>query len=189
MDKTSKSTQGLGASIRHASEFRVHPLGFFYLEESVGPGRTRRIHVWLPGEPTRPEIATCHSHAFDVESVVLIGRLENVVFEFVQKPGGPIHQLEVLYTGDRSGLVPTGRTGTLRVVASFFSSPSEESYSIRAGVIHRADAVRRPCVTVLRTTRQFEQSYSYGTGTPERAFDRRIVTPGEARSIKKSCRP
>ena len=183
MDDTQISFTQLGEAVRRASAFRLHPLGFFYFEESVGPGNTRRVHIWLAGGSTSPEIAARHSHPFDLESIVLMGRLSNIVYEFSEDPGGPVHELQVHYGENESGLMATGRRGSLKTVASFFSSPGEKAYSVRAGVIHRADAVVRPCVTVLVTTMQSERSYSYGKGSHEGAFDRRIVTPGEARSI------
>lgn len=40
---------------QRASDFRLHPLGFFYLQDAVGEGRTRRVHVWLTDGPDRPE--------------------------------------------------------------------------------------------------------------------------------------
>ena len=33
-------------------EFRLHPLGFFYLLDGAGEGQARRVHLWLPGGRT-----------------------------------------------------------------------------------------------------------------------------------------
>lgn len=61
-----------------ANQFRLHPLGFYFLQDPIGEGRTRRLHVWLPGGPPAPDNDR-HQHSFDIESFVVAAPAKRIV--------------------------------------------------------------------------------------------------------------
>lgn len=166
---------------RRADEFRLHPLGFFYLQAAAGPGKTFRVHVWLPDGPNRPENDR-HQHSFDIESFVAAGRMQSELFLFKEMADGPDAEYEVAYVGKESILRPSGRRGLLVPIASY-ETVAGSGYRLEAGVIHRVAVVERPCVSVVRTLERGIPIYSYGR-EEEAAFNRRLCKAGEAELIK-----
>lgn len=165
-----------------ASDFRLHPLGFFYLQDAVVEGRTRRVHVWLPDGPDRPENDR-HQHSFDIESLVVAGRMRSELFRFEEEADGPEAEYAVTYDAQESILTPSGRRGRLLPIASF-ETAAGASYRLEAGVIHRVAVIARPCITVVRTLERRVPIFSYGH-EDEEAFDRRLCTEGEAEQIRR----
>lgn len=172
----------LAEAAQRASEFRLHPLGFFYLLVPTGEGRTRRVHVWLPGGPGRPENDR-HQHSFDIESVMFAGRMCSELFRFVEEGGGPEVEYAVTYQGKASILSPSGRRGRLLPIASF-ETIAGATYRLEAGVIHRVAVTERPCITLVQTLERHIPIFSYGH-EDEAAFDRRLCTESEAERIRR----
>jgi hypothetical protein len=167
---------------RRAGEFRLHPLGFFYLQTAAGEGKTFRVHVWLPDGPNRPENDR-HQHSFDIESFVAAGRMHSELFQFEEMAGGPDAEYAVTYDGQESILRPSGRRGMLVPIASF-ETVAGSGYRLEAGVIHRVAVMHRPCISVVRTLERGVPIFSYGH-EDEALFDRRLCTTGEAELIKR----
>jgi hypothetical protein len=163
-----------------AREFRLHPLGFFYLQDRVGEGRAQRVHVWLPGGQDRPENDR-HQHSFDIESLVAAGRMRSEIFSFKEEKGGPEVEFSVTYEGNASILSPSGRMGRLLPIASF-ETIAGATYRLEAGVIHRVSVTERPCITLLETQERHIPIFTYGN-EEEAAFDRRPCTELEAERI------
>jgi hypothetical protein len=106
------------AVIRRSAEFRLHPLGFFYLEDRITNGTTRRTHVWLPESPDNPENER-HQHSYDINSSVALGRIRSELFRFREMPSGTDREFAVTYDGGRSILSPTERIGNLELISIF----------------------------------------------------------------------
>ncbi len=168
-------------AVERAERFRLHPLGFFYLQDEVNISVKRRIHVWLPdgGEGSQKDK---HVHSFDVESVVVVGRMRSQLFEFIESTGGDTAEFLVSYDGTVSILKPTGKRGRLKIVASFETSAGG-SYRLAAGMIHRVQADTMPCVTMVKTYERGCPIYTYGIDNNIQSVVRRAVTREEARSI------
>lgn len=162
-------------------DFRLHPLGFFYLQDSAGEGRTQRVHVWLPDGPDRPENDR-HQHSFDIESLVIAGRMRSDLFRFEEEESGPEEEYAVTYEGNASILSPSGRRGRLLPITSF-ETVAGATYRLEAGVIHRVAVVERPCISVVQTLERRIPIYSYGHAD-EAAFDRRVCTESEGDQIR-----
>jgi hypothetical protein len=175
----------LATAINRSTDFRLHPLGFFYLQNSLAPGTSQRVHVWLPVGPDRAENDS-HQHSFDIKSKIMIGSMRNELFRF-QTPGGTEREFSVSYKDGRSILSPTGRSGTLALFSAFDSNAGS-SYFLEAGVIHRVMVTKRPCVTMLRTEERGIQIFSYGGQRDETPFVRRIVNASEAYQIEQLLR-
>lgn len=167
---------------RKADEFRLHPLGFFYLQAAVEEGKTVRVHVWLPDGPNRPENDR-HQHSFDIESFVAAGRMHSELFRFEEMASGLDAEYAVNYDGRESILRPTGRRGILVPIASF-ETVEGSGYRLEAGVIHRVAVMHRPCISVVRTHERGIPIFSYGH-EDEAAFDRRLCTASEAELIQR----
>lgn len=174
--------KNLVEAAERAVEFRLHPLGFFYLQDLVEEGRFRRVHVWLPGGPDRPENDR-HQHSFDIESVMIAGRMRSELFRFVEDSGGIEVEYAVSYEGKTSILSPSGRRGLLLPIASF-ETIAGAKYRLEAGVIHRVSVTEKPCVTMLETQERHIRIFSYGRDN-EAAFDRRLCTKSEAEEIRR----
>jgi hypothetical protein len=164
------------------AEFRLHPLGFFYLQDRLASGENRRIHVWLSAGKDPPENDR-HQHSFDIHSHVLVGRMRSELFRFRETPSGTEREFAVGYRENRSILSATGRIGALEVFCAF-DSAAGTSYFLEAGIIHRVTITERPCVTILTTKEHGIPIFSYGKESTERPFDRRLVNANEAQDIE-----
>lgn len=164
-----------------AEEFRLHPLGFFYLQDFTGEDATRRIHVWICGGLS-PAENECHQHSFDIESIMIAGRMRSDIFGFAEDSGGPLTEYMVAYEGSASKLSPSGRRGQLFPIVSF-ETFAGMSYRLEAGAIHRVTVIERPCITMLTTMERHIPIFSYGKHE-EAAFDRRRCTEDEAVKIR-----
>lgn len=174
----------LADAIERKQEFRIHPLGFYFLQDYISSTKraTRRIHVWLSNGPNRPANDQ-HTHAFDLESLVVTGTLRNELFQFKENKHGSTTEFKVSYRSSESTLNPTGRRGNLEQLASFITLPGSR-YQLKAGVIHRAVTLDLPCVSVLSTHLCEDPIiYSYGTSAEDRPFLRRFVDHDEASKI------
>jgi len=166
---------------KRSGEFRLHPLGFYYLLDKIAGVATRRIHIWLSPDITHPENDR-HQHSFDIRSQILAGRLRSDLFLFHETPSGLEREFVVHYQEGRSELVPTGREGELACFCSF-ESVAGTRYFLKAGTIHRATAIQTPCVTILHTEDREIDILSYGRNMNELPFSRRRVNEEEADAI------
>lgn len=173
-------------ALDRGAEFRLHPLGFFYLQDTAPPDTNWRIHVWLPGKYDHPELDK-HQHSYDITSSIKMGRLKSEIFQFRSSADGTQREFAVSYEGDSSVLAPTGRYGQLELLSEFESAVGT-SYHLRAGVIHRVLVLERPCVTTLLTRERGIGIYSYGEQLSEPPFARRLVDTAEARQIDEVLR-
>lgn len=168
-------------SAKSFSQFRLHPLGFFYFQEKIGEGKARRIHVWLDGNSIPPD-PDRHLHSFDIQSDVVLGHLRNELFLFHETPSGEVRESIVTYEGNNSALSPTGRVGNLECISAF-DTVAGTGYFLKSGVIHQATVLKKPCVTVLTTTNHDVPIYSYGNQSST-VFVRRQVNEEEALQLE-----
>lgn len=161
-------------------EFRLHPLGFFYLQYELGNGARRRIPVWVPDAGDRPDNDR-HQHSFDIELLVVAGKMQSEVYRFRQTEEGSELEFEVVYEADKSILQPTGRRGELDPIASFETGAGHR-YKLAAGVVHRVIVTEVPCITILTVIERGKPIYSYGF-PGEQPFVRRPPDANEASRI------
>ena len=163
------------------TEFRCHPLGFFYWKDCSQQTIPRRVHIWLHNNDNRPENDS-HLHSFDIESLVVIGKIRSDLFQYRETPSGTTLEFDVSYEAGKSLLRRTGRRGMLHAMGSF-ETPAGARYRLGAGVIHRVLVEKFPCVTVLTTIERGIPIFSYGPDCDERHFVRRLATRQEACQI------
>lgn len=173
-------------AIARIQEFRLHPLGFFYLRFDEGDGTSSRFHIWPTKEFGTPE-NECHQHRFDIRSTVLSGHMRSQLFNFESGPRGDQKEFAVEYDGTESVLRPTGRSGSLDRFCEF-DSKDGDTYFLKAGVIHKVSVVRRPCVTTLQTFDRAIDIFSYGEDSAEAPFNRRRVVDAEIREVESILR-
>lgn len=169
------------SAIARIEEFRIHPLGFFYLLDKQQDGVARRIHVWPAGSASKPGNDR-HQHSFDINSTVYAGRIRSEIFSFVERQDGNEHEFRVSYKNGNSVLSSTGRKGILDSICMFETSGGN-SYFLQSGIIHRVTVLERPCVTLLRTKETGITIFSYGNDVAEPPFERRLVGKAEAKNI------
>jgi hypothetical protein len=94
---------------------RVHGNGFIQLD--LDP--EQRLHIWgHPDIPKQSVPTPIHDHVFGFHSELLIGRLVNVVYDFMPIPyegeTWEVYEPEVRH-GEDTVLQPTGETGSVRM--------------------------------------------------------------------------
>jgi hypothetical protein len=141
------------------SDFRIHPLGFYYITLEDGE-ITRRIHVY-GGNSSFSADNEWHTHEFDLLSSIIVGSIQNHIGEFITGGKKSVQEFSVSYGAGNSNLNQTGRHGYISEVVNF-TSTAGESYFIKAGIIHRAKPLVNPCVTDVRMTRKGCGIFSYG---------------------------
>ena len=179
---TSTQKELLEHAICSTSNFRVHPLGFYFFTQQADAELVQRIHVWVL--PTDGLLTNdMHAHSYDIESSVVLGKLRNELLEFSEDAGGSILEFSVSYRGQKSVLELTGRRGKIRTLGTFDTGPGNR-YCLQAGQIHRALAKNMPCVTILNTRDRGHPILTYGSNHPTQPFPRRDVLPEETEAIK-----
>ena len=166
---------------QRARKFRLHPLGFFYLRNTGVQRVRKRVHVWLWKGECQPE-HDVHSHCFDIESLVVVGKIGSELFKFRETTEGAVFEFAVSYDPSTSVLQRTGRRGALDRIGSF-ETIAGGRYCLEAGVIHRVGVDAVPCVTVLRTLERGVPIYSYGPADEEQPFVRRLAKGDEVQRI------
>jgi hypothetical protein len=115
-------------------------------------------------------------------SRVLQGCLRSELFHFLEKPNGSEGEYEVTHAGGHSMLSSARRVGELEPFCTFETSAGG-SYFLKAGVIHRAAAVERPCITMLTTQERNIPIFAYGDQRCEPPFERRQANAKEAAQL------
>jgi hypothetical protein len=118
---------------------RWHPLGFidFPIAQRGGASLTKiSIHVWHPhyARPQRPQ-QICHSHGWNLFSVVLAGSLQNRIFEVRNHSRGNGRVYEVVYTGSTSDSNATKRRVRAEILHTEVYS-ARDSYTLSADKFH-----------------------------------------------------
>lgn len=71
---------------RGEGSIRLHPEGFAQVE--LDASGDLRLHVWHPAVPRLADRDVVHDHAWDLESEVLAGRVENWVYQVREDEAG-----------------------------------------------------------------------------------------------------
>jgi hypothetical protein len=180
-------------ALERVEEFRLHPLGFFYLASEGTEGIRYRFHLWLEHMNEPGGINQFHTHSFDLESTALNGKLRNEIFTFSTQsdihpsPEPDIQEFEVKYEDNESVLFSTGKNGYLQQICAFELSKGC-SYFLAAGTIHRAVVVERPCITQVRTVERQGSILSYGSFLTEQSFSRRRANRPEIELLERTLR-
>jgi hypothetical protein len=122
---------------------RFHPNGFIQL--NLNKEGTKRLHVWSPNialdkaQKTRHPI---HDHIFDMESTIIVGAMQNLVYEFVESKRVKKYELfQARYNAPHdSTLYTTGKTGWL-VRRHIDSVVAGQTYTLPAFKFHDSNPV------------------------------------------------
>lgn len=128
---------------------RHHPLGFYYAVDSALEVPLR-YHVWpsdwaLPASQAGGDI---HDHIFELNSAILLGALRHEIFDFQLSAAGDKEILRVRYDGNRAHLLRGNEFGELRRARDEIFREGT-AYRLLPGVIHRAEPVTLPVVTLV----------------------------------------
>lgn len=209
-----QDVQALAHEARLAGNMpRVHPNGFIQLdlEPTEGwdkhaghSGANRRLHIWNPPGivlPHQDTVNEVHDHIFDMESTVIVGALEQRLYEFViggstawpslsrhgalgkSVPLDHTHELFRAIYDQRSSsrLESVGVTGHLRCV---LSTPvrAVQSYTQPAFTLHDTETPEGLCVTIMtkRAVHEGGPTVICPLGqSPDNDFDRLTAAPQE----------
>lgn len=164
-------------------EFRVHPLGFWYLKIKISDLFMVRMHVWTEKNRSNSFVENdIHQHSFHLVSRVLLGNIDNRLFNFVPNQAGSEVEYKIQYSGLRTTINPTGRVGYLSKIAQF-SSPAGTSYELDAGIPHEITITKHPCVTSVLMEEKSAKTLCYGNDDSEPAGFRRSLTPSETAKL------
>jgi hypothetical protein len=155
-----------------AVEGVLHPLGFLCLPLERS-GRTGVcLHLWSPElPPPAPTTSPWHCHSWDLLSLLLYGRLGNLLGELSELSGpGGTHQAEdegglrVFEVDSRDGTDELRATDrTVRVSPAFGGSYTRgDVYTLPAGVFHRTVVTGEAATVALGTERPGGRDLSLG---------------------------
>ncbi|WP_344453033.1 hypothetical protein [Actinocorallia aurantiaca] len=152
-------TLELVASGSLPAEGVLHPLGFVCLPVERGDGGVC-LHLWSPElPPPSPTTSAWHCHSWDLLSLLLHGRLSNVLGRL--DDGADLRVFEVLSRDGTDELRPTDRT--VRVSAADGGTYTRGGvYTLPAGVFHRTVVAGEAVTVVLGAQRPGGHDLSLG---------------------------
>jgi hypothetical protein len=88
---------------RLLAEATQHVLGFMHLRIAEFSGYALRLHIWpTPQYPPALPVWLVHTHAWRLSSLVVVGEVENRIYDVAEAPDGEHRLYEVVYEGDHS---------------------------------------------------------------------------------------
>jgi hypothetical protein len=176
-------------------EPRVHPNGFIQFDldapvetNSGHSGGHTRLHFWTHHLPRQEVRTSVHDHVFDMESLILSGRLIQVTFrtELQCYPEEWTH--EVLLPDYSTSSSTLHKTGVKLQLRQLVSKPMwlGQSYTQPAFTFH--DSILPPhemAITLMRKTQVYEGIPRVllpldGADEPDNSFDRSEALPTES---------
>lgn len=165
------------SSGKHLQQASWHPLGFVHAELARNRYFAYRFHIWPPGE-RRPKTPNwqIHNHVFSLISRVLVGSIENRLYDVVDAPKGvAAKQLyEVAYGNGASELRPTGRFVDV-VTSSVQTHSAPMVYEVPCGVFHESFVGHLDVVATMVRTDFMESASPLVVGD----VDQRVGRPYE----------
>lgn len=164
---------------------RRHPLGFLHL---ALPG-ARRLHIWPTERTPQDANLQIHDHVFGFTSRVLVGSIENVLYDVVERSDGSHQLMRVEYSDGQSMVVPTGQRVALRESERLLT-PQFGLYSVQAGTFHKSRVADGAVACSILTYQEAGLTQPRVVGPVGRQHDmkfaREIVPEGEIRSLLSS---
>jgi hypothetical protein len=151
---------------------RLHPNGFVQLDLTID-GRVR-FHVW-PETPIEAQATrhTIHDHNFDMESIVLRGKLRNLVYETAETPseayapGAPIFAMHAVHSIGGADTIlkplPEMAYSPLKVLSGQ-QYETGQSYYLPAAVLH--DTETTGLTATIMTKVNFKRDYRPRVAVP-----------------------
>lgn len=141
-----------------------------------------RVHVWNNSHAVK-EVSTIHDHPWDFDSLVLCGRMVNLVYE--TEEGDPTHHEQHIVCG--VGAHTVGEKSDVRlVVKSNDAHYANEIYRMRAEQLHTSMPIDGT-VTIIRRTKYMPDRdrarVFFPLGTDFVSAEPRPATPDEVLAI------
>jgi hypothetical protein len=173
-------------------EPRVHPNGFmqFDLDQPTDTndghsGGTKRLHIWHPDLPRQKTRSSIHDHVFNMESVILHGKLRQVLFSprLERYPGGYTHEVLLPdYESTSSQLRKTGVFVRLLSQDDLTYWP-RQSYTQTAFTFHDTRVADDEVTATIMTKKKIYPNSTprvllpVTAGEPDNDFDRHTAMP------------
>ena len=172
-----------------------HPLGFVScIVREEGRTYTTRLHYWPKYERrTKSPNWPIHTHAYDLSSLILDGRIYDIQYKLVAGSGYAIYSVE--YFGESSTINYTNEKASIAKVTDGVHVAGEE-YSIPIGSFHETRVPMDECAVSLVVLSNFSdrRPLVLGRGEGQRyrydraAFDKTIFWTRMGEVIRKfSC--
>lgn len=145
---------------------RVHGNGFLQLDltpDVYGGQPGKRLHIWHSDLPRQATKSSIHDHVFDMESVILCGKLTHVEFTADTTPEGEysVYYAEAQPETNNTILATHGHRVDLRVTGTEIYFPWT-SYTFPAFELHDSFGDDYTATIITKTARV----QSVGTGLP-----------------------
>lgn len=131
-----------------------HPLGFLACRWLLGNRQVLRLHLWSKEFGWAQESGwEIHNHVFSFSSLLLLGVLNNQVYEVneITQPSCGEHTVyEVSYKDSKSRMTPIQRGAMLKLISNSTESMGSR-YAMDAGVFHSSELISDRALTVLAT--------------------------------------
>ncbi|GAA3233465.1 hypothetical protein [Actinocorallia longicatena] len=152
-----------------------HPLGFLCLPVERTGRHGVCVHVWSPDLPASPPAtSTWHCHSWDLTSLLLYGRLGNVLARVAD--GRDYRVFEVASRDDADELKATSRT--VRAVPSDGGTfGAGEVYALPSGVFHRTVTEGEAATVALGAERVSGRDLTLGPLDLSGHRSRRVASP------------
>lgn len=138
----------------------LHPLGFVCLPIERSGGTGVCLHLWSPELPPLPATTSAwHCHSWDLLSLLLYGRLSNVLGEI--HDGAELRVFEVLSRDGTDELRATDRTVRVSPSGGGVHAPGGV-YALPAGVFHRTVVAGEAATVALGAERPGGRDLSLG---------------------------
>lgn len=164
----------------------LHPYGFFVIKLNK-KNFVIRLHIWPIGKKIiQKPFWPVHCHSFKMQSLVLIGKLENALWTLKEVENSDNVLYEVSYDGTYSCLKKTSKS--VEVLCSHKSTIySGQSYSLLSGSYHSVKVNDLELVITLCITSNFRSSqYVVGNAVGSEIFtyERNQVTVKQHSFVK-----
>lgn len=170
--------------------FTWHPLGFAHAKILSQDQMALRVHLW-PCADRRPQhpLWPVHTHIFNLESLVLSGRVQNTLYNFHSTDVGPNQLYRVEYRDGGSALIATETFGDASEYQIHVAGPGEK-YEVLPEMFHSSSVEEHElAATLVRTCQQnIINAWVLGgrEGRPEYFYRRSPCDPGVVLKVLRS---
>lgn len=131
--------------------FQKHPLGFKFLNlGSISESQDLRLHFWDSILDTpQDEDLQIHNHSFDFESVVLIGKIRNEIFQLTENEYSNSRLYEVKFVDNKSFLEK--QKGNFEINIKTSEEIDEGNfYFLNRNEFHQSNVILNNAITLIK---------------------------------------
>lgn len=136
--------------LNHKIPINRHPLGFYCCKLIQNKNISIRLHFWLK-ENQKQKNFEIHNHIFDLESYILIGAIQNIIYEpSLEKEGIPFNTFITSYNNEKSTITLKDSNIFLKVKERNTYLKSQK-YTLTSNIIHQSNVMSEKAITLMYT--------------------------------------